>query len=551
MATSTKINFTLLASEWGSKHGGLSTFNRVFAIELAKHSEANVSIFVPRCNQEEIDEALSNNITLVQASRKAAFDEKDWLCYPPEGLQIDIVIGHGVVLGRPAQIIREYRQCKWIQFVHTDPEELGMFKGYSEPIAKGEQKHKKEVELCMLADSVVAVGPKLGEAYRSYLRKKKDQKVFVLTPGIFNEFSSVEQATQDGDRCRVLAFGRGDAEDFELKGFDIAAKAVGKLENANLIFVGAANKRQDEVADNLKQCDIPPSRLRVRTFLESREELKDLFCEVDLAIMPSRTEGFGLAALEALSAGLPILVGGNSGLGEALGDVAFGPDRVIHSEDPGVWAERIKKVWKKARETRLEESDTLRTKYAKKYSWEKQCNDLVEIAKSIVTDGSAPNLKRKASSFVSTDSGESASKSRKLSDKSSTQKPEQNTPEVVESEGEPVIEQPSTEVKTQSSNTQDTRGPREVKEGSPSEDELEKLSLRLGNSWEKLGRRLRFHEGEMTGFHKNNEEYDKKALSMLFEWKKKMGSDATYEVLRAALCHELVNRRDLAEEFCC
>ncbi|KAL9978806.1 hypothetical protein ACROYT_G016370 [Oculina patagonica] len=405
MASFKKVNFTLLASEWGSKHGGLSTFNRVFAIELAKHPEANVSIFVTRCNQEEIEEALSNNITLVQASRKAAFDEKDWLCFPPEDLQIDIVIGHGVVLGRPAQIIRESRRCKWIQFVHTDPEELGMFKGYSEPIAKGEQKHKKEVELCIMADSVVAVGPKLGEAYRSYLRKKKDQKVFVLTPGIFNEFSSVEQATQDGDRCRVLAFGRGDAEDFELKGFDIAAKAVGKLENANLIFVGAATKRQDEVAVNLKQCDIPPSRLRVRTFLESREELKDLFCEVDLAIMPSRTEGFGLAALEALSAGLPILVGGNSGFGGALSKVAFGSGCVIHSEDPVEWANAIQRVWGKHRETRLEESDALRTSYAKKFSWEKQCNDLVEIAKSIVTDESAPNSKRKASSSGTQDPG--------------------------------------------------------------------------------------------------------------------------------------------------
>ena len=54
----------------------------------------------------------------------------------------------------------------------------------------------------------------------------------------------------------------------------------------------------------------------------------------------------------------------------------------------------------------------------------------------------------------------------------------------------------------------------------------------------------------MTGFHKNNEEYDKKALSMLFAWKDEKGPDATYEVLHAALCHEFVKRRDLAEEFC-
>ena len=380
MASSTKVNFTLLASEWGSKRGGLSTFNRVLAIELAKHSKVHVSVLVPRCEQEEIDDAKNKGVTLIRAKRRPGCpDEKEWLSSPPKDLQIDIVIGHGVVLGSKAQIIQENRQCKWIQFVHTDPEELGMFKGYSDRIEKGEQKHQDEVELCAMADFVVAVGPKLAEAYRSYLRSHdKDQSVFDLTPGIFDEFSGLEQATQDGDKCRVLAFGRGDAEDFKLKGFDIAAKAVGQLPNAILIFVGAGNKQQDGVADNLQQFDIPPERLRVRTFLESRESLGKLFREVDVAIMPSRTEGFGLAALEALSAGLPILVGGNSGFGQALAKVRFGSGCVIQSEDPTVWAEEIKKVWARDREIRLEESDELRKSYAKKYSWAKRCNDLVE-----------------------------------------------------------------------------------------------------------------------------------------------------------------------------
>ena len=380
MASSTEVNFTLLTSEWGSKRGGLSTFNRVLALELAKHSKVHVSVLVPRCDQEEMNDARSKNVTLVQPKWRPGFDEKDWLCFPPDDLQIDVVIGHGVVLGSQAQIIQENRRCKWIQFVHTDPEELGMFKDYSDRIEKGEQKHQTEVELCAMADFVVAVGPKLAEAYRQHLRSHdKDQSVFDLTPGIFDEFSDVKQAVQDGDKCRVLAFGRGDAEDFKLKGFDIAAKAVGQLQDAILIFVGAGNKQQDGVAANLQQCDIPPERLRVRTFLESREELRNLFQEVDVAIMPSRTEGFGLVALEALSAGLPILVGGNSGFGKALAKVRFGSGFVIQSDDLEVWAEEIKKIWARDRKLRLDESDELREKYAKKYSWAKQCNDLVEL----------------------------------------------------------------------------------------------------------------------------------------------------------------------------
>ena len=43
---------------------------------------------------------------------------------------------------------------------------------------------------------------------------------------------------------------------------------------------------------------IPEGQLEVKAFIESREQLKGLFREVDLAIMPSKTEGFGLTALD-------------------------------------------------------------------------------------------------------------------------------------------------------------------------------------------------------------------------------------------------------------
>ena len=55
----------------------------------------------------------------------------------------------------------------------------------------------------------------------------------------------------------------------------------------------------------LLEFGIREDQLFVKEFVESREEMKKLLCEVDLVIMPSRAEGFGLVALEALSAGLP------------------------------------------------------------------------------------------------------------------------------------------------------------------------------------------------------------------------------------------------------
>ena len=386
MASLKKVKVVLLASEWNSKHGGLSTFNRVLAIQLAQNPKVAVSVFLPECDQTERDAAKKNNITLVQAEPRPGIEKMLWLCHLPKDLEIDFVIGHGVVLGRQAQIITDNHSCKWVQFVHTDPEELGMFKDYPHAVSKGEEKHQTEVKLCEMADVVVTVGPKLAEEYRSHLQYcKKD--VFEFTPGIFSEFSDVEQRKDEGRIFRVLLFGRGDGEDFHLKGFDIAARAVSKLrDNVHLIFVGAKSKEQDEVANRLKECNLPARQLRVKAYMEIRDELKKPFSGVDLAIMPSRTEGFGLAALEALSAGLPILVSGNSGFGQALGKVTFGSGCVVppeEAEDPEEWAKKIKEIKEKTRETRQDESKSLLKNYAKVYNWEKQIEDLVEKMKAI------------------------------------------------------------------------------------------------------------------------------------------------------------------------
>ena len=91
--------------------------------------------------------------------------------------------------------------------VHTDPEKLGMFKCYENPISKGEQKHHVEIELCQMADLVVGVGPKLTEAFRKYLRWcKKNNDVFEFTPSVFTDFTSIEQALEERKPRSVLVF---------------------------------------------------------------------------------------------------------------------------------------------------------------------------------------------------------------------------------------------------------------------------------------------------------------------------------------------------------
>ena len=378
-----KVKVTILASEWGSSKGGLSTLSREVALQLARFPEVQITVFLPRCSEGAKNQALTHNVKVVEATPLPGFEELDWLSFPPDDLQIDIVVGHGIKLGHQAQVIRKFKNCQWVQMVHTDPEELGMFKTYDKPISKGEKKHKTEVKLCEMADLVVGVGPKLSKAFSSYLVGFQEC-VHDFTPGVFDEFVSVTQSPDEREHCSVLVFGRGDDEDFELKGFDIAGKAIAKLPETRLVFAGAPDGKHEEIAKKLGECGVRKRCLRVRGFVQSREELKRLFQEVDLVLMPSRTEGFGLTGLEALSAGLPVLVSKNSGFGEALYKVPFGSSFVIDSEDPDEWATTIKEVWNKGRQGRLVEAEKLRMFYGEKYNWAKQSRGLLDKMISIV-----------------------------------------------------------------------------------------------------------------------------------------------------------------------
>ena len=370
-----------MGDEWGSSKGGLSTLNRELAKHLARQPDAEVTLLLPHYSEREKQEADNCGVTLATPQPMTGFDSILALSFTRENHDIDVVVGHGQKLGAPAQVIAKQRRCKRVHIVHTASEELAMFKESETALPKGEEKHQAEIELCKEAQIVAAIGPKLAEAISAPLRWYcKDQQVINITPGIFPEFTKMEQASEEREEFRILVFGRGDLGDFELKGYDIAAQAVAGLNDKSylLIFVGAPKGKEEEVKNNLLKCGIFRSQLIVRGFIESRSELEKLFCEADLAIMPSRTEGFGLAALEALSAGLPILVGDNSGFGKALQTLTFGSSFVVDSDESEEWGKAIRRARQKERQIRLNEALSLRKYYDEKFNWETQCEKLVE-----------------------------------------------------------------------------------------------------------------------------------------------------------------------------
>ena len=66
----------------------------------------------------------------------------------------------------------------------------------------------------------------------------------------------------------------------------------------------------------------------------------------------------------------------------------------------------------------------------------------------------------------------------------------------------------------------------------------------------KLGRRLEVEESELQDIKQGYRQLCERGYHMLMHWKRKSGSAATYQILNAALQHELVQRKDLAEQIC-
>ena len=169
-------------------------------------------------------------------------------------------------------------------------------------------------------------------------------------------------------------FGRARFEDLALKGYDIVANAIGSLEKMfELTFVGSSSGEHRKVEQWFLDAGISRSQLTIRSYCNEQKQLTDMFPEPDMVAIPSRTEGFGLVALEAISAGIPVLVAGETGIADALLEVEGGKSVIVESDNPEEWAQRIQQLSRQSPVQREYNAKLLRDNYTKTYSWSNEC----------------------------------------------------------------------------------------------------------------------------------------------------------------------------------
>ncbi len=122
------------------------------------------------------------------------------------------------------------------------------------------------------------------------------------------------------------------------KGHNIIVSALSKLTGARLVMAGSGPEK-----DNLIQLARENNVIDRLHFLGhvGRQDLTDLYHAASLFVFPSSWETFGLAAVEAAMAGLPVVAAGIPALREVLTHDGKTTARFVDSRMPTEWAAAI------------------------------------------------------------------------------------------------------------------------------------------------------------------------------------------------------------------
>lgn len=364
-----------------------TTINRLLARALAKDERLRFRGFGPKYIYRRSE--LESSIEFLGDDNFQGHFPSELLNFPRASANMDYLIMHSFTpeLGEQAEKICKTKNCKWIHVVHTiwaEVEKLFDATGITNA-RRVEEQHQWQIELCEKADIVVTIGPKIAEAHRSLLHSSgKDTNVICLTPAIFPELhqngKSVHNIHENRDKFCVLIDAADSAGFFNAKGLDIAMEAISSLQDMSyhLVFVPRPGGDSTDLEIILQARGLDWNQFTMKSCVGTTAHWAECIVDADVVIMPSRFEGFGLSGLYAISANVPVLVGRNSGLAMALKMLPSGANHVVESNNPRVWADKIKAVRAKDPTIRAEQAKRLRKEYMYQFNWENQCKELVE-----------------------------------------------------------------------------------------------------------------------------------------------------------------------------
>lgn len=315
-----------MATEWSSAHGGISTLNRELCSALADLGH-QVQCVVLRATDAELASAAASGVTLIVSPERTQILDRDRLLllrshhFGPEAPEV--VIGHDHITGPQAASLAEDLGVPYVHMLHTVPDvaEFHKTKGGGANLLRGAYKQSDQNALAAKAALVVAVGPRIRDNAITNLGDAAP--VYMMVPGLNPVLIKRPQA-KPALQLRCLLAGR--MEDALLKGAKLGCQAVKKVateydwagSDPKLTLRGFDNiKAEEEFAPIGKLADYA-AHLRLEPYTDVEADIHNDLRTASVVLMPSKVEGFGLAAFEAIAAGVPVIMALDSGIGRYL-----------------------------------------------------------------------------------------------------------------------------------------------------------------------------------------------------------------------------------------
>lgn len=160
-------------------------------------------------------------------------------------------------------------------------------------------------------------------------------RVTVIPLGLTPTIDDAPPLPREGRGDYVLAVGTVEPR----KRYDLLLDALERVDPAiRLVIAGHPGWRTEDIQTRLRAAGVAG---RVRWVVgPSDAEVWRLYREALAVVLPSRVEGFGLAALEGMACGTPVISSGGGALPEVTGDAAL----EVTDGGPGEWAAAIERV---------------------------------------------------------------------------------------------------------------------------------------------------------------------------------------------------------------
>ena len=255
--------------------------------------------------------------------------------------------------------------------------------------AESESRARVEQQIFTCSDAVLASCEVEADQFQEFYGADPDRIVIVplgvehafFSPG--DRLGAREALGWPGTSLGLLFVGRLQT----LKGADLALETAIELRDRGLdislaIVGGPSGPEGDRTLRALRD-RVRDSRMMERVQFvapQSHQLLSTWFRAADVTLVPSRSESFGLVALESAACGTPVVASAVGGLLTLIKDGENGA--LVASREPAAWASAVEEVVKRNDDSSLSNAAVLS---ARRYTWRESAGQLDRVLERLAS----------------------------------------------------------------------------------------------------------------------------------------------------------------------